>query len=198
LRGERAAKMANRNLLDQLLSPEQAISDQRAAARARLMQGLLVILMLILTMLWLWGFIWAYNQPRIRNMEIRDAHIVGADAVCPGDRLIIAYDFHAEGSGLLEVDSSLWAVDPPPRTIIYSASRRFVMAETIDQEIVEAWTVPSHYVDFATGDEVTLAPGTYRRDIAVSAPVRGSVLTTASVAFTIRKDCPPATGGTQP
>jgi hypothetical protein len=184
------AKMANGDTLERLLSPEQRRKDEREEQRARMAQWLILAILIAVTAIWVAGIVWAYNQPRIRNMTISNARIMGASAICPGDTLTVSYYFHAEGSGLLDVDNSLWSVDPPPRTIVYSASRRFVLAETIDQEMVEAWAVPTHYVDFATGKEVPLAPGTYRRDLAISAPIRGSVLATASVEFEVRENCP--------
>jgi hypothetical protein len=182
--------MDNGETLNRLLSPAQRDADQREEQRARVMQWLLMATILVFLGTWIWGIVWTYNQPRVRNMTISDARVVGETNICPGERLIVAYQFHAEGSGLLDVDNSLWSVDPPPRTIVYSASRRFVLAETIDQEMIEAWAVPTHYVDFATGNEVPLQPGTYRRDIAISAPIRGSVLATASVEFEVRENCP--------
>lgn len=184
--------MANGDILERITSPEQREKDERDERRARMMQGLTLIVLLALLGAWIWGLVYEYNQPRIRNMSISDARVVGESAICPGDLLRVSYHFHAEGSGLLEVDNSLWAVDPPPRTIIYSAARRFVLAETIDQDVIEAWRVPESYTDFATGTETRLAPGMYRRDLAISAPVRGGVVATASVHFRIaeEEECP--------
>ena len=182
--------MANGDVLQRITSPEQRERDDKEERRARVMQWLIVAIFLIIVGTWIWGVVYTYQQPRIRNMQISNARVEGASAICPGDRLTVAYNFHAEGSGLLEVDSSLWSISPPPRTIIYSASRRFVMAETIDQQILEAWAVPQSYTDFATGDQTPLAPGSYRRDLAISAPRTGSEIATASFQFEIREDCP--------
>lgn len=183
--------MANGDILERITSPEQRDNDVRDERRARIMQWLIVAILLIMVGTWVWGLVYSYTQPRIRNMSITNARVVGDTAICPGDLLLVSYHFHAEGSGLLEVDNSLWAVDPPPRTIIYSAARRFVLAETIDQDVMEAWRVPTHFVDFATGNETTLAPGSYRRDLAISAPVRGGAVATASVNFEVREGCEP-------
>lgn len=157
--------------------------------RSAFIQWFLVVLFLVIIggpILLGWWIGTQVNE--VGGVSIENARVVGDSAVCPGDRLMIAFDFHAQGAGLLDVDSTLWATEQPPRTLIYSTSRRFVLSESINQQITEAWYVPTSYTDFATGDVTPLPPGTYRRAMAISSPTRSTVLATATIEFEVA-DC---------
>lgn len=182
--------MSNSEALNQLLSPEQRKQDEKDERRARFIQVALVLILLIIVGTWVWGIVWSIRQPAISSVEISNMQVVGQKALCPGDILQIEYDFHADGAGLLDFDATAWRIAKPPKTIVFSDSRRFVLADTIDQREVEAWEVPETFVDPATAQDTPLLPGEYVRHIAISSPNRGSVFALGSVAFVVKDSCP--------
>lgn len=134
------------------------------------------------------GSWWIARQlPAVSTVTIDNVTVVGATALCPGEPLIVEYDFHATGSGVLVRDSATWLVTPP-KTMIYSTSRRFILDGPIDQHLRETWHVPASYLNYETEEIESLPSGSYRRHFAISSPSRSSVVAIASVEFTV-KDC---------
>lgn len=133
---------------------------------------------------------WAISRqyPSISTITIENMQIVGESALCPGDTLTVTYDFRAAGSGVLVRDATTWQLEPP-RTIIFSISRRFILGGPVEQHLTEAWHVPRTFLNPATDNEETLLPGAYRRYLAISSPSRSSVIAIASVEFIVREDC---------
>jgi hypothetical protein len=133
---------------------------------------------------------WVARQlPVVSLVEIDNMQTVGNTALCPGEKLIITYDFHAKGAGVLVRDWTTWSMEPP-RTMIYSEWRRFILDGPIDQHLTETWHIPLTYLDYETEQAVPLPPGQYRRYLAVSSPSRSTVVAITSVSFSIREDCP--------
>jgi hypothetical protein len=132
---------------------------------------------------------WVSRQlPVVNAVEIENMQIAGEPSFCPGEPLVITYDFHAKGAGVLVRDFTLWNIEPP-RTLIYSTSRRFILDGPIDQHLRETWHVPVHYLNYETEDTEPIPPGRYRRYMAISSPSRSSVIDIEHVDFEI-KDCP--------
>ena len=158
--------------------------EKRAALIQAVLLGLLfVVIMLPITLL-------AWYQFRVQivhSVRISDAQIVGPRAVCPGEQLVIEFQFIAAGAGILDQDATMWRMTPPA-TVIDSESTRFILATDIDRLMTATWTVPETYIEETTGLDVTLPPGDYKRILAISSPSTAGVFTTASVDFSI-KDC---------
>jgi hypothetical protein len=130
----------------------------------------------------------ARQYPAISTISFDNLQTVGPTALCPGDALIVEYDFHAGGSGVLVRDATVWSLIPP-RTIIFSTSRRFILEGPVEQHLTEAWHVPDSYIDPSTDQERPLPPGEYKRIVAISSPSASRIVAIGSVEFSIREDC---------
>lgn len=136
------------------------------------------------------GAWWVSRQlPVVNTVDIENVNIVGESILCPGQPLITSYDFHAQGAGVLIRDWTLYNIDPP-RTLIYSMSRRFILDGPVDQHLRETWHVPPTYLNYETENFEPLPPGKYRRFMAISSPSRSSVIDIVHVDFTISEECP--------
>lgn len=147
------------------------------------------------------GSWWVSRQlPVVSTVSIDNVQVIGESALCPGEPLVFSYDFHAKGAGVLVRDLTLWRQTPPPKTLIFSTSRRFILDGPIDQHLTERWTVPRTYFDYETERNELITPGEYRRYLAISSPSRSTVVAIVYVTFSIREGCPPASelGGIVP
>lgn len=136
------------------------------------------------------GVTWWINRqyPSISTVSLDALHAVGETDLCPGDPLVIEYAFHAAGAGVLVRDATVWQITPP-KTVIFSTSRRFILEGPVDQTLVETWHVPPSYVNPSTDKPEPLPPGDYRRIMAISSPNNSIIIAIAGVDFTIREDC---------
>lgn len=150
----------------------------------------IVILAIVLVAVPALGSWWISRQlPIVDAVRIDNLKAESPTALCPGESLIISYDFHAKGEGVLVKDFTAWFVTPP-KTMIFSMSRRFILDGPIDQHLVEAWTIPDSYFNYETERQEPLPAGKYRRYLAISSPSRSTVISIASMEFEIRSDCP--------
>jgi hypothetical protein len=132
---------------------------------------------------------WIQRQlPIVNVVSIDNVQVIGETALCPGDVLKFSYDFHAKGAGVLVRDLTTWR-KTPPKTVIFSTSRRFILDGPIDQHLIEAWHIPSTFHDYETDRDEPIPPGDYRRYLAISSPSRSTVVAITSVEFSIREDC---------
>lgn len=132
---------------------------------------------------------WVARQlPVVNTLDIEGMQIEGFTTFCPNDPLVTIYDFHATGAGVLVRDYTLWNIEPP-RTLIYSTSRRFILDGPVDQHLRETWHVPANYLNYETERMEPLPPGRYRRYMAISSPSRSTVIDIGFVDFEIM-DCP--------
>lgn len=131
----------------------------------------------------------ARQTPFISTVSVDSVQAVGETALCPGDPLVVTYDFHAKGAGVLVRDRTLWQLEPPPKTIIFSTSRRFILTGPIDQHLTEAWHVPPTYRNPETDLYEPIPPGDYALLMAISSPSRSTVVAISSVSFSVRSDC---------
>lgn len=167
-----------------------AMTSQQLEKRLNILQWVILVLLAVVIVVPFIITSWISSQlPVVSTVEIENVKIVGMQELCPGDPLVYSYSFHARGTGVLVRDRVLWRVTPPPKTMVFSVSRRFILAEPIDQELTEAWHIPTVYINPETDQEEPIPPGDYRLLFAISSPSRSTVIAIASVDFTI-KDCP--------
>lgn len=172
-----------------MIDGERASNQELIRWVKRVNVGVLVLAAILLAVPAL-GVWWVNRQlPIINTISIDNVRVLGATDLCPGEPLVVAYDFHAQGAGVLVRDWTAWYITPP-KTVIFSASRRFILDGPIDQSLVETWHIPQRYHNYETDMMEPLPPGAYRRYLAISSPTRSSVIAIASVGFTIRHDCP--------
>lgn len=133
---------------------------------------------------------WISRQlPVVNTVSVENMKIIGVTELCPGQQLVTEYDFHAQGEGVLIRDFTLWLITPP-KTMVYSMSRRFILDGPTDQHLRETWTIPDFYFNYETELNEPLPPGKYRRYMAISSPSRSTVIAIASVEFIVKEDCP--------
>lgn len=158
--------------------------------RLNILQYVIVVLLtvvIVVPFVWTW---WLTRQlPVVNTVSIDNVRLLSPSELCPGDAAIYAYSFHAKGAGVLIRDRVLWRLDPPPKTMVFSASRRFIITEPIDQELTEAWRVPVTYVNPETDASELLPPGNYRLIFAISSPSRSTVVSIAAVEFVVKEGC---------
>lgn len=136
------------------------------------------------------GAWWVSRQlPVVNTVSIENVRTVGSTTLCAGEPLVYRYDFHAGGSGVLIRDRVIWRLTPPPKTMIFSISRRFILSEPIDQDLTETWHIPNTFHNPETDMIEPLPPGDYRMIFAISSPSRSTVVSIGSVDFSIVEDC---------
>lgn len=163
--------------------------DRRIERRLNITQWILGIMLLVVISIPVFASWWIARQvPFISTISVDGMQIIGETALCPGDALTYTYNFHAKGAGVLVRDRTLWQLSPPPKTIIYSTSRRFILTEPIDQHLTETWHVPPSYLNPETDTTEPLPTGDYALLMAISSPSRSTAITIASVNFTV-EDC---------
>lgn len=169
----------------------QAVATKEADLR-RQIRRINIVLLAVLAMLIIGPAIlswWVARQlPVVNAVEIENVQMLSSAELCPGEPLVYQYAFHAKGAGVLVRDRVLWRTNPP-KTLVYSVSRRFILSDPIDQELTEAWHIPRWYVNPETDRREMLPPGNYRMIFAISSPSRSTVVDIDAVEFTIREDC---------
>jgi hypothetical protein len=164
-------------------------SDRQIERRINYTQKILVALLLIVIIVPFLASWWIARQyPAISTVTFDNLQVVGESALCPGQPLIISYDFHAGGSGVLVRDATVWRL-VPPRTIIFSTSRRFILDGPIEQHLNEAWHIPVHYLNPETDKVELIPPGDYKRIVAISSPSASRIVAIGSVNFSIKEGC---------
>jgi hypothetical protein len=163
--------------------------EQKLERRLNFTQWILILLLIIVIAVPVVASWWIARQtPFISTVSVDNVQLVGESALCPGEPLLVSYDFHAKGAGVLVRDRTLWQTTPP-KTIIFSASRRFILTGPIDQHLTEAWHVPPTYRNPETDIYEPIPPGDYALLMAISSPSRSTVVAISSVSFSIRSDC---------
>lgn len=122
------------------------------------------------------------------NVSLNVTEIVGSADLCPGDQLVFKYHLHTRGDGVFIRDLTTWKISPP-KTVIFSEPRRFIINGQIDQDLYEAWEVPEVYFNYENWREEPLPPGLYLRQLAVTSSTNSIAEDMVSVPFTIREDC---------
>lgn len=157
--------------------------------RLNLLHWVLIVLLIVVIVVPFAFSWWVSRQlPVVSTVSIDNVQMVGESILCPGDKLIFEYDFHARGAGVLVRDTTAYNIDPP-KTLIFSTSRRFILDGPVDQHLREAWTIPSVYHNYETDEDEPLPPGHYRRYLSISSPSRSTVIAITSVEFVIPEGC---------
>lgn len=113
----------------------------------------------------------------------------GPTDLCPGEPLDFEFTMDVRGEGVFDLDASTWKLVPPPETVIFSESERFVVAEPITYLVMRRWVVPSNYIDPATNRATEWQSGQYERQIFVTAVGRDTEPSIQVLPFTIRNNC---------
>lgn len=157
--------------------------------RLNILQWVIVALLVIVIAVPPVAIWWLSRQlPVVNTVQIDNMQMHSPVALCPGDPLIVSYNFHAQGAGVLVRDWTLWSTTPP-KTVIFSTSRRFILDGPIDQHLTETWHIPPTYLNFETEHQEPLPPGNYRRFLAISSPSRSSVIDIDWMDFVIKANC---------
>jgi hypothetical protein len=163
--------------------------EQRLERRLNFTQWILITLLLVVIAVPIIVSWWiAKNTPIISTIGIDNVQVVGETDLCPGEKLIFSYNFHAQGAGVLVRDTTAYNIDPP-KTLIFSTSRRFILDGPVDQHLTEAWTIPAIFHNYETDEDEPLPPGNYRRYLSISSPSRSTVIAIISVPFSVKEEC---------
>jgi hypothetical protein len=177
-------------MIEATIQPTTSTHDDDVKRRLSRLNAILIAMFATILIVPAVGSWWVARQlPIVDTVKIDNLKAESPTDLCPGESLIVSYDFHAKGEGVLVRDWTAWYVTPP-KTMIFSMSRRFILDGPIDQHLVETWTIPAAYFDYETEHEQPLPPGEYRRYVAISSPSRSTVIAIASLPFSIRADCP--------
>lgn len=150
-----------------------------------------VIVIIILAPAILFGLVryWIDQQvPAVSSVEIANLQMRSPALLCPGEPLIVSYTLHTKGLGVLVRDQTLRDISPP-RTIVYSEFRRFIVDGDLDQELTETWLVPATYFNYSSGSVQSLLPGEYRYYLSISSPSRSTAIAIGFVQFRVRDKC---------
>lgn len=173
-------------VLDRLID---SVAKQPEKPKWNFTQWALLAVLVIIVGTWLLGLYFNIFGKEIRRIEITDARVVGASALCPGENLTIAFHLEADGTGKLVEDATVW-VEIPPKTVIYSETRPLLVDGLLEQEQEIAWEVPKTYINPSNLEELPLPPGPYRRIFSISSATDEDVFALDRVLFSIRADCP--------
>ncbi len=123
------------------------------------------------------------------GIRVSNLHAVSGTVLCPGQKLEVEYDLHVNDTAILVRDWTTYSLDPIPSTKIFSTEERFIVESESKQRIKRAWKVPEKYYNPETDEIEPMAPGMYRRILAVSSASGGSSLSTAGIDFEILGEC---------
>lgn len=121
--------------------------------------------------------------------ELSEVRVTGSTDLCPGMTLDFEFDVIAKEIGTYNLWMSTWKTNPPPAIIIFSETEPFVIGSEREFLIQRQWLVPSAYEDKTDNSFKSLSPGSYIRDISVTAEGRDTRNDPIQVAFYIRPDC---------
>lgn len=172
-------------VIDRLI---ETVANQPEKPKWTFTQWALLAVLIIISASFALSILFNFFGKEIKRIDIWDARIVGSSALCPGEKLIIAFKLHADGTGKLVEDASVW-VEIPPKTVIYSETKALLVDGLIEQEQEIAWEVPKTYINPSNLEELPLPPGPYRRIFAISSATDKGVFALDRVLFSIREDC---------
>jgi hypothetical protein len=133
--------------------------------------------------------IWKDNNLIIvKSVDIENVELVSEAELCPGDKLIFKYEIVSRGAGQMVRDLTLWDVNPP-RTLIYSNFRRFILPGRIEQHLHEAWPIPHRYFNYESAEWEAIPAGQYVKLMSISSLNYPEATDTVAVQFAIGEDC---------
>ena len=176
--------------LETMLSSATIKKGDDVADRVKVTQRYLRGILLLILVIFLWS-VWRSTQiSAVHVVEIDEVQILTPTELCYGEKLVFSYNLHIRGDGVLTRDLTTWNIDPP-RTVVYSNARRFIIEEPLDQHLIESYVIPVHYFNHETGLQEVLPPGNYRRYMAITSPYGDGIYDIIHIDFTIREDCYP-------
>lgn len=129
---------------------------------------------------------------------LSDIRVTGPTNLCPGETLDFEFDVTVKEVGTYNLWMSTWKTDPPPAVVIFSETQPFVVGSTRFFPIARKWLIPTSYNDPGDSVDKPLIPGTYFRDISVTAEGKNTNNDPKQVEFRIRSDCPVFTSWSLP
>lgn len=155
------------------------------SALRRQNRAIVVLFILVLLVPPLFDYFSKREIPTVSSVSINSMQLLSPAEVCPGDTITFSYDLQFQGSGVLIRDLTLWNVDPP-KTIIFSVARRFILpADITQQSLIESWRVPRTYYSYEVDEQLPLPPGNYHRQIAISSTTNEEVVDIDWVQFSV-------------
>jgi hypothetical protein len=151
---------------------------------ARTQNTLILLFLFIVILPFFWKIVHNAQITFVKEVDIVNLKTVGDTTLCPGEKLVFTYDLKIRGAGVLVRDLTVWRTDPP-KTIIYSSERRFILNSAVEQKLKEAWLVPKTFINYDTAEVEDLPPGNYVRLMSISSPTLSTVIDTDEVAFTV-------------
>lgn len=176
-------------MTEALLPPATPTHDDELRQRLSRLNIILIAMFATILIVPAVGSWWIARQlPIVNTVDISDVMLISDSVLCPNDPVVFSYHFNAKGTGVLVRDKVLWRRTPPPKTLIFSTTRRFILSDPVDQRLTEAWHIPERYINPETDLEEDLPPGDYRLIFSISSPSRSTVIAIAYVDF-ILEDC---------
>lgn len=156
-----------------------------ASAVRKQQRAIVILFLLVIFVPPIFDWFSTREIPKVSSVSINNMSLLSSSEVCPGDAITFSYDLEFQGSGVLVRDLTLWNVDPP-KTIIFSVARRFILpADITQQSLAENWRVPQTYYSYEVDSQLPLPPGNYHRQIAISSTTDEEVVDVDWVEFTV-------------
>lgn len=146
---------------------------------------------IVVVMLWLGVSAFMFTNPQAGRsvFVLSDVRVTGPVDLCPGETLDFEFDVIVKETGTYNLWMSTWKTEPPPSTIIFSEVQPFVIGSERSFPVTRKWLVPTIYEDPADSERKPMIPGTYIRDISVTAEGRNTSNRPLQVLFRIREGC---------
>lgn len=146
---------------------------------------------IVIVMLWLGISAFMFTNPQAGRsvFVLSDVRVTGPIDLCPGETLDFEFDVTVKETGTYNLWMSTWKTEPPPSTIIFSEVQPFVIGSERSFPVTRKWLVPTIYEDPADSERKPMIPGTYIRDISVTAEGRNTSNRPLQVVFRIREGC---------
>jgi hypothetical protein len=124
----------------------------------------------------------------LERINLTNPVIVGPSALCPGDMMIVRFDFDSLGEGVLE-ENTTWFKVEPPMTLILSEPKVLIVPHNFSRETYRAWEVPKTHINERTGREEPIPPGEYLRMYSLSSPNRSTIFGVLEFPVTVKEGC---------
>lgn len=167
-------------------SPESIARGKRQVEIWRYGGYIAIVLFMIGNVFWAQYITRAVTRIWAPTITVTDVKTIGPTSLCPGDMLNYQYSLHVDGSGAVDVDASIWSIDPP-QTAIYSMPLRAIFTGPTDTLVKETWLISP---DLTARQVAAWHPGRYERRLAFRNVYEATQPKVITVYFSIRADCP--------
>jgi hypothetical protein len=124
----------------------------------------------------------------LEDISLSNPVVVSSQNLCPGEMMIVRFDFDSLGEGILE-ENTTWFKLEPPMTTILSQPEVLIVPHNFSRETYRAWEVPTTYINERTGLEEPFPPGNYLRLYSLSSPNRSTVFGVLEFPVTVKEGC---------